>query len=496
MEHDKVRPSPIRDNTSVFRIAFVIDLILCQIGYISVPAIVCAVFIFIWGVSLFVRKYILDFNIKKVHYYGWLVLFMATNLLTVIIRGYDDGIWESMGMILNMPIIFFMYYGLHSEASSEEGRKRVFKELYILCNIMMWLSLVINILSLMTLYYVGRSITYYFGYLVIYENRFTGLYYNPNLMAFTSFCATFCCHILWQGSFVEKVTGKAVTVKRRIIILISALSNLAVICLTDSNATALIIVCYTITYLCYRIFGGRTVRIGYILKRAAALLFTLVLITAGIFGARYLVQTGATQTINNQEDSGNAFEDNEDELNKITFEHLNKNLDSGRIKLFKQGVNVIKHHPIFGVGKGNITKYGNRYNNNKMKYSDFHNGYLTIIVCSGFVGFILFMGFAICLGWRMANVLFRVKPVIKSDIFPCLSSFIAAYCVYSFFEKTLVFEITFMISFFWLILGYAAVCMGIYEGEKEKLYAFSSLSLLKKKRREKSKNHRKGEKQL
>lgn len=480
MEHYNTRLDALRNNTSVFRIAFVIDLILCQIGYISVTAIACAVFIFIWGLTLFVKKYIYKNNIKNVSYYGWLVLFIATNIVTVIVRGYSEGTWESVGFVLFLPVIFFMFYGLHTEARTESGKNKIYKEIYILCNIMLWLSLVLNIVSLITLYTIGKSISYIFGYLVVYENRFTGVYFNPNLMAFTSFCSAFGCHILWQGDFSEKVTGKPITKTRRVIIMISAAVNLFVIFLTDSNAAILIIVCYTIAYICYQFFGGKKINFRLLFKRASVLVLVFVAITALIFSLRYVTQTGTTYTMSSPEEI-NTFEDSDDALNQITtFEHQNKNLDSGRIKLFKQGVNVIKHHPIFGVGKGNVTVYGNRYNNNKMKYSDLHNGYLTIIVCSGFVGFFFFMGFTVCLGWRMVRVIFTVKPTIRSDIFPCLASFIAAYCVYAFFEKTLIYDITIMTTFFWLILGYATVCMEGYEGENSKIYAFSSLSLFKK----------------
>ncbi len=475
MEQSSVRKTELRDNTTVFRIAFVIDLILCQIGYISVPAIVAAVFIFFWGLSLFVRKYIYSFNIKNVNYYGWLTAFIVSNVITLLVQGYDRGFWESLGMILNMPLIFFLFYGLHTEALDVEGRKKIYKEIYALCSIMLWLSFVINVLSLISLYSVGRSVSYYFGYLVVYENRFTGIYFNPNLMAFTSFCAMFCCHILWQGDFFEKTSGKPMTKLRRAIILISAGLNLAVIFLTDSNATMLIIVCYTIIYICYRLFGGHELKLGYTVGKTAALLALVVVIGAGVFVVRSVVQTSATQTISTPSESSNAFEDSDDELNKITFEHQNKNLDSGRIKLFKQGINVIKHHPILGVGKGEITKYGNRYNDNKMKYSDFHNGYLTVFVCAGAVGFFLFIAFAVCLGKRMVTDLFSVKPTIRSDIFPCLASFIAAYCVYAFFERTMIYDVTFMVEFFWLVLGYAAVCMVRYEGGSYKTAAFAAM---------------------
>ncbi len=482
MEHYNTRLDALRNNTSVFRIAFVIDLILCQIGYISVPAIVCAVFIFIWGLTLFVKRYVYKNNIKKVNYYGWLLLFIATNIVTVFVRGYSSGIWESVGYVIFLPLIFFMFYGLHTEAHTEDGRKKIYKEIYILCNILLWLSLVLNIISLITLYTIGKSITYIFGYLVVYENRFTGVYFNPNLMAFTSFCSAFGCHILWQGDFCKNVTGKPLTKSRRAVIMISAAVNLFVIFLTDSNAAILIIVCYTIGYICYRLFGGKEINFKLLFKKALALILIFVAVTALSFSLRYVTQTGTTYTMSSPEDTANTFEDSDDALNQITtFEHQNKNIDSGRIKLFKQGVNVIKNHPILGVGKGNITIYGNRYNNNKMKYSDLHNGYLTIIVCSGFIGFFFFMGFTICLGWRMVKTIFTVKPTIRSDIFPCLASFIAAYCVYAFFEKTLIYDITIMTTFFWLILGYATVFMERYEGENFKLYAFSSLSLFKKK---------------
>ena len=187
-----------------------------------------------------------------------------------------------------------------------------------------------------------------------------------------------------------------------------------------------------------------------------------------MFTVRYLCQTGATQTISTTDSTTNTFGDSDDELNRITFEHTNKNIDSGRIKLFRQGVNVIKHHPVFGVGKGNIIYYGNRYNNDKMKYTDFHNGYLTIIVCSGFIGFALFIGFAVCLGFRMFKGLFGLKPPILRDIYPCLASFISSYCIYALFEKTMIFEVSFMIAFFWLVLGYAALCLCRYEDDDYK----------------------------
>ena len=131
MERVIKRIHDIFSDTSLFRIAFIIDLFLCSVGYINVAAEVGKIFFFVWGLSLFVNIYLADMHIKKVNYFGWLVLFILSNIITLFIRGYSDGIWESVLMVLNMPILFFMLYGLHSEMTEEYGAKK--PNPYIMC---------------------------------------------------------------------------------------------------------------------------------------------------------------------------------------------------------------------------------------------------------------------------------------------------------------------------------------------------------------------------
>ena len=79
------------------------------------------------------------------------------------------------------------------------------------------------------------------------------------------------------------------------------------------------------------------------------------------------------------------------------------------------------------------------------------------------IGFIIFIGFAINLARHMIKSLFMEEKNMRRTIFPCLFSFIFAYCVYSCFEKTLLYEISFMVVIFWAILGYASVYMLKYD---------------------------------
>ena len=51
------------------------------------------------------------------------------------------------------------------------------------------------------------------------------------------------------------------------------------------------------------------------------------------------------------------------EKDKITFSHENKNIDSGRKKLWLESINLFKLSPIIGISNGNIVLYSAEYSN-------------------------------------------------------------------------------------------------------------------------------------
>ena len=149
-----------------------------------------------------------------------------------------------------------------------------------------------------------------------------------------------------------------------------------------------------------------------------------------------------------------------------TFGHENPNLDSGRFKLWQQGGEMFLKHPVFGVGKGNIDYYGKEMFEDGVKFSkrygdlaiflvDFHNGYLTVLVCAGLVGFILLGIFLVRFFASTTRHVLRDES-LHQKAFPCLFSFLWAYMVYSLVEVTLLFNFMFAVVFFWLILGYTS----------------------------------------
>lgn len=57
------------------------------------------------------------------------------------------------------------------------------------------------------------------------------------------------------------------------------------------------------------------------------------------------------------------------EKDKITFSHENKNIDSGRKKLWLESINLFKLSPIIGISNGNIVLYSAEYSNGALEYS-------------------------------------------------------------------------------------------------------------------------------
>jgi len=253
--------------------------------------------------------------------------------------------------------------------------------------------------------------------------------------------------------------------------------------LCDSNGALVLVLGYIIFYLIYKMFGSeRKLSTWVVAKKALACLVAGVFIVAAIFFMRNVTQAGFSQIMR---DSKPVVVASSDDLADIivegeagvTFEHVNKNIDSGRFKLWQQAAKMFAQNPVIGIGKGNIYEYGNRLFEGGIKFSDsygilapimtdFHNGYITIIICSGVIGFVLFCIFWLRFFRHITVHVFREEGLSES-VLPCMFAFICAYLIYSFIEVGLLFNLNFMVIFFWLIVGYTSCFLVKFEPDEE-----------------------------
>ncbi|MCQ4022669.1 MULTISPECIES: O-antigen ligase [unclassified Ruminococcus] len=446
-------------NPSNFRITYLLTLFFANVCVIRIGAVFFQFVLMFWAALIIFFYYIKNGRILKIKYGKYLMMFLASITITALIN-ISSNFWQNMLMTAHIAICFFVFYGMHTE----KNKKRIYREIYILAVSVVSITFILNLaafpLVCMNIHF--KWMDYLF---IIYENRFTGFFTNPNLLGFLTAVSIIFTHFLTKSSFIERSRGRKFP--KWLLCTVSAF-NLICLFLSDSNASFIFLVIYACAYIFFCVFKRRT-EVNFkqfcikVLKFAACSLSVCVV----LYGARLatgfsvsqlasLTQVKLPNSITQPIPPGIIDEKNDE---PVSFTHINKNVDSGRIRLLVEATTLFANYPIFGTGSANLVPYSQKYIKGGLHFSDLHNGYLTILVSSGIVGFIIFLGFAFHVARHMIKSLFIEKKNMRKTIFPCMFSFLFSYCIYSLFEKTLLFEQSFMVVIFWAILGYASVYM-------------------------------------
>ena len=462
-------------DTSLFRRSYLICLFFWNISFIHKIAYIVTIPLLLWGTFLLFYNMKRYRTLSRTRFGAWLAAFVICAAVTALMH-LEFGILNNLHnlvMILHIAICFFVFYSVHTEDQLNFRR-----ELYSVCRFIVYSTTVMGIIGLVFLMADIRFEVSGIKF-IVFDNRFDGLFVNPNQLGFTNVVAIFCSHMLLKKDFIT-ISGR-VRVSNIWIgscVAINAISLL----LCDSNGAMMLMIAYAIFFLIYKLFGAeRKLSIGKILAKSAACLLAGVVIVGSLFFVRNITQLGFSQLMKSSEPTVISVEGIpqtivEEQEAIVTFDHENKNVDSGRIKLWKQALQMFTQHPVMGIGKGNIYDYGNQMFEGGIAFSknlgssaafftDFHNGYITIIICSGLVGFVLFCIFGLRFALHLARHVFR-EDSLKESVLPCIFAFLCAYAVYSFIEVGLLYNINFMVVFFWLILGYSSCFLVKFEPEE------------------------------
>lgn len=445
-------------NRSLFRQCYIICLFACNISYLHFAAYVILALLFIWGSFLVVHSEITRRTSLKTRYGFWLAAFMLSSLITLLLN-ITGFVWLNVIFLLHAAICFYVFYAVHTE------KQLNFKhELFNISRVLIYVTTILGIIGLACLV-LGINFEFLSVKFIIYENRFTGLYMNPNQLGFLAVASLFCCHLMLKQDFVRQSGCRRIS---RIWIGCCVAVNSISLLLCDSNGALVLLIGYAVFFVIYKMFGCESsFNFKQIFIRSLSSLLAGMVIISSLFLLRTVCQLGFSQMINaNKAITGTVLDPGEIPKEEITFEHENTNLDSGRFTLWAQGVEMFTRYPVFGIGKGNVDYYGKLIYEDGIKFSshygelspvmvDFHNGYLTLLVCSGAVGFLLFFIFGLRFFASTTRHVLRDERLQQSE-FPCMYSFLCAYALYSMIEVTLLYNIMFSILFFWLILGYTS----------------------------------------
>ena len=455
-------------DTSLFRRCYINCLLLCLVTPLLVPAYAALVVLFLWGSFLVVYNEIKKHTALKTRYGLWLILFLFGSIVTLAFHISSQLLTNAYNVMLlfHVAISFFVFYGVHTEKHLNFR-----SEFYSICSFTVYATTVIGIIGLACLMAGIRVEMMGIGF-IIYENRFTGLFMNPNYLGYVAVFSIFCCHALTKKDFISISGHKRVS---RIWLGSCVVINAISLLLCDSNASLVLMIGYAVVYCVYKIFnGGFRPDFGKLVKKTAASLLAGVFIVASLLFVRHIVQLGfsevvrMTSTITVLQESETAEED------IVTFEHENTNVDSGRLTLWKQAGEMFTVNPVMGVARGNIFEIGETMFEHGVKFSgkygwfapyitDFHNGYLMILISAGAFGFVLFAIFIVKFFLKISRYVLKDSGGLQQSILPCMYAFLCAYMVFALVEITLLFNLTFMIASFWLILGYTSCFLTKFE---------------------------------
>ena len=477
-------------NSSLFRRIYIIDLFFCTISFLQIAAYVLLFFLFIWGVYLTFHNQKQNRTILNFSFGVWINAFLVLSLLSMVVN-LSVTFFYSLIMFLHVAVCFIIFYGMHTEPNFN------FKEeLYQIAKYLIYITTIANIIGIICLL-VDFRFEWYWIKFTIYENRFTGIYINPNNLGFNCVAAIISCHILYKKSFIERVHKEPIN---KMIMVLCVLTSAFSLMLCDSNAAIVLGIAYMFIYIVCRFFANRpSSALKLITKLISLLLIGIFLIGATLF-IRAICQEGFSVVVSKttsivsllteNDQSSNA--DDGKEVNEkptqpkenITFTHENKNLDSGRTKLWKESIDLFKLSPVIGISNGNIIFYSQEYLNGALSYSyhysDLHNGFLTLLVSTGVIGFLLFSVFGLRFIACTSKILFmRKNSFYADDALPCIFSFLFAYLFYAIFEKALLYDISFTVLFFWLMMGYASCYIKKYKHTDDMLNVKDILSTFK-----------------
>ena len=448
-------------NRAHFRYWYLLNLLLCGFCFINPLMEAAKMLLFIWSLPLLIRLIFVEKAYTTLPFHKTIALFMTAGLATIVLHAdgyfvFNFVLWYHTGLCL------VLLYGDCARRSWKENKPeliRILKAVVVVMTAATAAGLLI-VLVCVRIYALDRVVG-------LMDNRYVGLFMNPNHAAFTSVIAIIGAHFLYRQG---KGMGGSYPLPLWLLWLCAGLNLLAVL-LSDSNASLLLLLGYVAVQFFFKAFP-RGLSLGKGVVNALCLLLACITLALGTLGGRMLVQKGVGALISGRQQvvigdtiNPTVLPDENGELNNKPIaggvgeveigrtEPTNGgDVTSGRIDSLKKAVQVFLHYPVFGVGYCNIVSYSERLLPEPLLFADIHNGYMTILVSQGAVGFLFFLVFFVGQFVLLLRNAFRKRE--KNALL--LLAFLLSYCVFSLLEIALLLYINYPVVIFWGLLGFAA----------------------------------------
>lgn len=391
------------------------------------------------GILLLVKAFLLDRTIYHNKFFPILFLFVISYAATILLN-YQSGFFSNCGQLAYTCLYFFLFFCQFSLLEENE-RKEI---LLFVLRIVEIFALVIAVVSLvMMLFQYQTTISARGGEITVgFSHRNTGMQLfgiGTSPHSLSALCLLGTAAAIWP-SVTEGIRPSKGAVAASIIFILT-------VCAANAYAALLMLLAFTFWYLLSRGLSGLTCS-G---RKVRQLLRTLAMIAAGcvlVVGVYFGVQRVETWTVNhinhaveylsNLDFSKPGIEEpqpgtdtpqpgtedpqpgteipqpgTEEPKPDITISReLSTTTNGVRSSLWKEGFKLLLAHP-FGVTNSNIS-VKIFYGVPDYEYRNLHNGYMTLLVGAGIIGFLLIMVFGVMLLYRAMRALVTCPDSRKS----------------------------------------------------------------------------------
>ncbi len=434
---------------SLFRCCYLASFFFYMISYLSTFSIVLIGITSVWGVVLALRSLIVNKAYLRIYYGFWLGAFLLSLTLTLLFNLSTDFIAVGYNFILIVHsfICFILFYGMHIH------RGTMYRwEMYLFSRFFIYAATVTAFIGLLFML---------FGFKVaFYGKTYTGVFFNPNYQGYVSALSIIFCHFMSKPDFLANARQKRIS---RIWLTACVLLNIIALVLSNSNGSLLLLGIYVAFMVLLRLLAlSEKLTPRKLLTRFLALVAVGVLLICLLMALRAAFKIVVAVLSSPEGELSKA------DINKLTkgsfFNIVTDTGLSSRLDLWGAGFKALFTNPLFGVGKGDLynhiveaigkrSYFADDYLTNVF-IADMHNGYIGILVVSGIIGFGLFGVFIYRFCCMTLPAWFVQRRIMTYSIYPSMIGFVAAYMVYAFIERTILFDLSFIVTSFWAILGY------------------------------------------
>lgn len=434
---------------SLFRCCYLASFFFYMISYLTSFSIVLIGITSVWGLIIAIRSLVVNKAYMRIYYGFWLGAFLASLTLTFLFNLGSGLLGNAYNLLLIVHsfICFVLFYGMHIH------RGTMYRwEMYLFSRFFIYASTVTAFVGL-TLLLMGADVAFY-------GKTYTGVFFNPNYQGYVSALAIIFCHFMTKPDFLAQARQKRIS---RIWITACVLLNLIALVLSNSNGSLLLLGVYMAFVVLFWLLAlSEKLTPAKIITRIIALMavgFLLVCLLMALRAAFKIVVAGLSSA------DGELSKSDINALTKGSFFNIVTDTGlSSRLNLWKAGFKALQSNPIFGIGKGQLydfiisaigkpSYFTDDYLTNVF-LSDMHNGYIGILVISGIMGFGLFAVFMGRFFKMTLPVWYVQRRIMTYSIYPSLVGLFAAYSVYALIERTILFDLSFIVTSFWAIIGY------------------------------------------